>query len=65
MPTATFSSTAIATVAGAFPGLAMKLLDFVSLYGLVLMPMGAVVFVDFWLSEKLGLDRVYAGSRLD
>jgi purine-cytosine permease-like protein len=56
----TLLTGAIATVAGAFPGIAMKLLDFVSLYGLVLMPMGAVVFVDFWLSERFGFTRSWA-----
>ena len=45
----------IATVAGMFPAIAMKLLDFVALYGMILMPMGAVIFVDFWLRRRLGL----------
>lgn len=52
----------IAAAAGAFPGIAMKLLNFVALYGMLLMPMGAVVFVDFWLMEKAGLRRFYAES---
>jgi hypothetical protein len=47
-------------VAAMFPALAMKLLDFVALYGLILMPMGAVVFVDFWLIPKLGLQGSFA-----
>ena len=38
----------------------MKLLGFVALYGLVLMPMGAVIFVDFWLIRKFGLQSNYA-----
>ena len=38
-----------------FPAIAMKLLDFVALYGMILMPMGAVIFVDFWLLRKFGL----------
>lgn len=45
------------TVAALFPALVMKLLDFVALYGLILMPMGAVIFSDFWLLPKLGLER--------
>jgi purine-cytosine permease-like protein len=45
----------IVAVFGAFPAVAMKLLDFVALYGLVLMPMGAVIFVDFWLLPRLHL----------
>jgi purine-cytosine permease-like protein len=45
----------LATIAGMFPAVAMKLLNFVALYGMILMPMGAVVFLDFWLFPKLGL----------
>jgi len=51
----TFATGMVAAVAGMFPLVAMKLLDFVALYGLALMPMGAVIFCDFWLAEKLGL----------
>jgi purine-cytosine permease-like protein len=50
----------LATLAGMFPAIAMKLLDFVALYGMVLMPMGAVIFVDFWLSGRLGFQDRYA-----
>ena len=56
----TLITGAIATTAAMFPALAMKLLGFVALYGLVLMPMGAVVFVDFWLIPKFGLRSSYA-----
>ncbi len=56
----TLITGAVATVAGLFPAIAMKLLDFVALYGLVLMPMGAVIFVDFWLMKRLGLKDNYA-----
>ncbi len=50
----------ITTVAALFPALMMQLLGFVALYGLVLMPMGAVVFADFWLVPRLGLRPDYA-----
>ncbi len=50
----------IATVTGMFPAITMRLLDFVALYGLLLMPMGAVIFVDFWLIRKFGLHSYYA-----
>jgi purine-cytosine permease-like protein len=56
----TLVTGALATIAGMFPAVAMRLLDFVALYGLVLMPMGAVVFVDFWLARKLGFEPNYA-----
>ena len=58
--TVTLITGLIATIAAMFPAIAMKLLGFVSLYGLVLMPMGAVIFVDFWLIKKLGLKSGYA-----
>lgn len=50
----------VVAVFGMFPAVAMKLLGFVALYGLVLMPMGAVIFVDFWLFPKIGLKPCYA-----
>ncbi len=56
----TLITGAIATVAGMFPAIAMKLLGFVALYGLILMPMGAVIFVDFWLIRRFGLQSYYA-----
>jgi purine-cytosine permease-like protein len=56
----TLLTGAVATVAGMFPAITMKLLDFVALYGMLLMPMGAVVFVDFWLIRRLGMQSNYA-----
>jgi purine-cytosine permease-like protein len=56
----TLITGALATVAGMFPAITMRLLDFVALYGLLLMPMGAVIFVDFWLIRKFGLKSYYA-----
>ncbi|MGC9329022.1 MAG: purine-cytosine permease family protein [Candidatus Hinthialibacter sp.] len=56
----TFATGMIAAVAGMFPAIAMKLLDFVAIYGMILMPMGAVIFVDFWLIRKFGLISNYA-----
>ncbi len=45
----------ITTIAALFPALVMKLLDFVALYGLILMPMGVVILLDVLLFPKLGL----------
>lgn len=56
----TIGTGLLATVAGLFPAIAMKLMGFVALYGLVLMPMGAVIFTDFWIFPKLGLQQYYA-----
>jgi purine-cytosine permease-like protein len=58
----TFCTGLIATIAGMFPAFAMKLLDFVAIYGLLLMPMGAVIFVDFYLSRKFGFQPYYADA---
>lgn len=56
----TLATGGLATVAGMFPAITMRLLDFVALYGLLLMPMGAVIFVDFWLIRKFGMQSSYA-----
>ena len=56
----TLMTGGIATIAGMFPGVAMKLLGFVALYGMILMPMGAIIFVDFWLLDKFGMKKYYA-----
>ncbi len=50
----------ITTAAACFPGLVMKLLGFVALYGLVLMPMGAIILIDVWVFPKIGLQPDYA-----
>jgi cytosine permease len=54
---------AITTAAALFPGLMMRLLDFVALYGLLLMPMGAVIFADYWILPRLRLRQDYAEWR--
>lgn len=56
----TLAAGAVATVAGAFPNLSAQLLGFVGTYGTVLGPMGAVIFVDFYLMKKFGLRDEYA-----
>jgi purine-cytosine permease-like protein len=38
----------------------MRLLEFVALWGMILMPMGAVILVDFWLLPRLGLKSNYS-----
>jgi purine-cytosine permease-like protein len=50
----------VTTLAACFPALVMRLLDFVALYGLILMPMGAVIFADHYLIGKFGLKSLYA-----
>lgn len=56
----TLVAGAVATIAGAFPNLSAQLLGFVGTYGTVLGPMGAIIFVDFYLMKKFGLHDEYA-----
>lgn len=59
----TLLAGAITTTAAMFPALVMKLLDFVAIYGLLLVPMGAVVLADFYLIPKIGLQAFYAEKK--
>lgn len=51
------------TIAACFPALVMRLLEFVALYGLILMPVGAIIFIDVYVLEKVGLKSNYAELR--
>jgi purine-cytosine permease-like protein len=52
----------LASVTAIFPIVTMRLLDFVALWGMILMPMGAVIFMDFWVLPKLGLQSNFAAA---
>lgn len=62
--TSTFKVTllagGIATVAGLFPAFAMKLLDFVALYGFILAPVGAIIAFEHFFGRGAGLIPNYA-----
>jgi cytosine permease len=47
----------ITSVLSCFPVFFMKLLDYVAIYGLVLMPIGAVVVAEHWILPMLGIER--------
>jgi len=53
----------LTTILSMFPFFFMRLLDFVAIYGLILMPIGAVVFAEHWLIPKLGISQLRAESR--
>jgi nucleobase:cation symporter-1, NCS1 family len=57
---ATITAGVVVTVSGLFPAFAMKLLDFVALYGFVLAPVGAVIVFEHFFAEKAGIVRNYA-----
>ena len=50
----------ISTIAGIFPAFAMKLLDFVAVYGFILAPVGAVIVFEYYFFNKYGLMKNYA-----
>jgi cytosine permease len=58
----TLAAGLVTTAAACFPALVMRLLEFVALYGLILMPMGAVILADFWIFPRLGLQQNYAAA---
>ena len=58
----TLATGLIASVTAVFPIVTMRLLDFVALWGIILMPMGAVIFMDFWVLPKLGLRSNFAAT---
>jgi purine-cytosine permease-like protein len=58
--TVTLLTGLAATVTAVFPLVTMRLLEFVALWGMILMPMGAVIFMDFWVLPRLGLQANYA-----
>lgn len=58
----TLATGLIASATAVFPIVTMRLLDFVALWGMILMPMGAVIFMDFWVLPKLGLRSNFAAA---
>lgn len=56
----TLVAGAITTVLSCFPVIFMKLLDYVALYGLILMPVGAIVVAEHWIFPKLGMEQFRA-----
>jgi len=53
--TGTIIAGVVCTVASVFPAFAMKLLDFVGIYGTILAPIGAVIVVDHFLAKRVGI----------
>jgi purine-cytosine permease-like protein len=56
----TLAAGVVASVVGVFPGLCSKFLDVAALYGLLLCPMGAVIFADHYFMRRCGLLDFYA-----
>ncbi|MGE4180748.1 MAG: cytosine permease [Limisphaerales bacterium] len=61
--TGTLIAGAVCTIAGMFPAFAMKLLDFVGIYGTILAPIGAVIVVDHFFADRFGIESEPAARR--
>ncbi len=59
----TLTAGVITTTLSCFPVFFVRLLDYVAIYGLVLMPMGAVVFAEHWLFPIFGIEQYSAERR--
>ena len=58
----TLMAGGITSVLSCFPLFFVRLLDYVAIYGLVLMPVGAIVFAEHWVFPFLGLEQ-YRGEK--
>ncbi len=59
----TLAAGLVTSIVACFPVVFMRLLDFVALYGLILMPIGAVVFAEHWILPRLHLQQYKAEKR--
>jgi purine-cytosine permease-like protein len=59
----TLAAGAVTSVLSCFPVFFMKLLDYVAIYGLILMPMGAIVLVEHWVLPRIGVEQYTAERR--
>ena len=57
---ATILAGVLATTAGVFPAFAMKLLDFVAVYGFILAPVGAIIVFEHFFADRYGVVKDYA-----
>jgi len=56
----TLAAGAVTTIIACFPIVFVKLLDYVAIYGLVLMPIGAVVFAEHWIMPLFRIEQFRA-----
>nr|WP_299070488.1 hypothetical protein [uncultured Allomuricauda sp.] len=59
----TILAGSIATIAGIFPAFAMKLLGFVSLYGFILAPVGAIIVFEHFFADRFNVVSFYAEKK--
>ena len=59
----TLAAGMITSILSCFPVFFVRLLDYVAIYGLVLMPIGAIVLAEHWVFPLLGLEQYRAEKR--
>jgi cytosine permease len=59
----TLAAGAVTSVLACFPVFFMKLLDYVAIYGLILMPIGAIVLVEHWILPLIGVEQYVTQKR--
>ncbi len=59
----TLAAGIVTTLISCSPFVFMWLLNFVGWYGLLLMPVGAIVFVEHWIFPKIGLTQFWASRK--
>lgn len=59
----TLLAGAVTTIVACSPFVFTKLLGFVALYGLLLMPIGAIVFVEHWIFPRIGLTQYWISRK--
>ena len=59
----TLLAGALTTIVACSPFVFDKLLGFVAIYGLLLMPMGAIVFVEHWVFPMIRLNRYWVARK--
>jgi len=59
----TLLAGAVTTIVACSPFVFTKLLGFVAMYGLLLMPVGAIVFVEHWIFPRIGLTQYWASRK--
>ncbi len=64
----TLIAGAITTIVACFPWVFVKLLGFVAIYGILLIPVGAIVVTEHWLFPRIGFTQYWStrkGNRLN
>jgi len=59
----TLLAGAVTTIVACSPFVFTKLLGFVGIYGLLLMPVGVIVFVEHWLFPRIGLTQYWCSRQ--